>query len=250
MKLKDKVVVITGAGNGIGEGFAHRFSAEGAHIVLVDKDADAVRAVAKATGGLGVGADMTIEDEVVNVVRIAESEHGPVDIWFSNAGISTPRLPGVIPANDEWEGMWHLHVMAHLYAARALLPQMVERGDGYLLQTLSKVAIGTHVSKAAYAVTKHAGLALGEWLAIHYRPRGVKVSCFCPGAMRTPMLLRNDFESDDPKLVNALSPEQTADIVVKGIDSERFLILTNEKDVQPFADRANDFDAWLNSGLV
>jgi short-subunit dehydrogenase len=143
--------------------------------------------------------------------------------------------------------MWRLHVMAHVYAVRAVLPSMLARGDGYLLQTISRVALSAHPGKAAYSVTKHAGLAFGEWLAIHFRPRGVKVSCFCPGAMRTPMLVANDLAEDDPRLAKALSPEAVVDLVVAGIEAERFLILTPDAGLEPLAQRVDDWDAWLAS---
>jgi NAD(P)-dependent dehydrogenase (short-subunit alcohol dehydrogenase family) len=247
LQLRDKVVVITGAGSGIGEGCARRFADGGAHVVLADIMAEEVQAVAMATGGVGLGADMTREEDVRAVASLAESTYGRVDIWFSNAGISSSKRPGEIPADAEWERMWRLHVMAHVYAARAVLPSMLERGDGYLLQTVSRVALAVHPGKAAYSVTKHASLALGEWLAIHYRPRGIKVSCFCPGAMRTPMLLANDLAADDPVLERALSPEQVADLLIAGIAEERFLILTPDASARPLAARATDYEAWLDS---
>jgi short-subunit dehydrogenase len=126
---------------------------------------------------------------------------------------------------------------------------MVERGDGYLLQTVSSVALSTQPDKASYSVTKHAALALGEWLALHYRPRGIKVSCFCPGPMMTRMLLSNDFPTDHPVLEQALTPEQVADLLVRGIDRERFLILTGETDVDALRAKAEDYDEWLNHQL-
>jgi NAD(P)-dependent dehydrogenase (short-subunit alcohol dehydrogenase family) len=247
LQLKDKVVVITGAGSGIGAGCARGFAAEGAHVVLVDIGAAEVQVVAQATGGAGLAADMTREADVRAVASLALSTYGRVDLWFSNAGISSSKRPGQIPGDEEWDRMWRLHVMAHVYAARAVLPSMLGRGDGYLLQTVSRVALAVHPGKAAYSVTKHASLALGEWLAIHYRPRGIKVSCFCPGAMRTPMLLANDFAADDPVLRRALSPEQVAHILVAGIAEERFLILTPDSSVRPLAMRAKDYEAWLDS---
>ncbi len=245
MQLRDKVVVITGAASGVGAGCATRFADEGAHVVLADIQASGVHARAKAIGGVGLAADMTREEDVRALASLAESTYGRIDIWFSNAGISSPRRPGELPDDDEWERMWRLHVMAHVYAARAVLPSMLARGDGYLLQTVSRVALAAHPGKAAYSVTKHASLSLGEWLAIHYRPKGIKVSCFCPGAMKTPMLLANDLARD--RYERALSPEQVADLLVAGIAEERFLILTPDASLQPLAARAADYDAWLDS---
>jgi NAD(P)-dependent dehydrogenase (short-subunit alcohol dehydrogenase family) len=240
------VVVITGAGNGIGEACAHRFTAEGAKVVLADLEGEAVERVTKAVGGVGMAADMTVEDDVNAVATLGRNAYGPIDMWFSNAGVSGPRRPGELLDNDVWQQMWQLHVMAHIYATRAVLPAMLQRGDGYLLQTVSSVALATHPEKAAYSVTKHAGLALGEWLALHHRPRGIKVSCFCPGAMRTRMLLSNELPEESEVLASALTPEQVADLLVAGIDAERFLILTPDASVDAWSARAEDYDGWLN----
>jgi len=246
VRLQGKVVVITGAGGGIGEGFARRFAAEGAQVVLGDL-AERVLAVAAEAGGVGLVGDMTVEADVQALHSLAQETHGRVDIWFSNAGIATPRRPAQIPADDEWDRMWRLHVMAHVFAARAVLPGMLGRGDGYLIQTVSRVALGAHPGKAAYSVTKHASLALGEWLAIQFRQQGVKVSCFCPGAMQTPMLLANLKSDDDPRFANALSPETVADILVRGIEAEKFLITTPDAGTAPLEARVADWDAWLGS---
>lgn len=245
MRLEGRVVVITGAGNGIGRACAHRFRADGAKLVLVDINQDAVDAVAEATGSIGVAADISLEESVGLVVDRARSAVGEIDVWFSNAGISSPRRPGRIPGNDEWERMWKLHVMSHVYAARAVVPSMVARGDGYLLQTVSRVALAAHPGKAAYSVTKHASLAFGEWLAIHLPPRGIKVSCFCPGAMRTDMLLANGFTDDDPTVMAAMAPEDVADLLIDGLDREQFLILTPDACAGLLASKAADYDAWL-----
>ena len=246
MNLAGKVAVITGAGGGIGVGFARRFAAEGARVVLGDIS-EQVLAVASEVGGVGRVGDMTIEADVQALYALAEQTHGRIDIWFSNAGIATPRRPARIPADDEWDRMWRLHVMAHVFASRAVLPTMLERGDGYLIQTVSRVALGAHPGKAAYSVTKHASLALGEWLAIQFRPRGVKVSCFCPGAMQTPMLLANLQSDDDPRYASALTPEAVADILVRGMEAEKFLITTPDAGTAPLEARVADWDAWLGS---
>src|SRR6476646_10207395 len=146
MKLNDKVVVVTGSGNGIGEAFARRFVHEGAKVVVTDIEADA---------------------------DFARRAYGEIDLWFSNAGYSGPPERGDLQTDDVWDLTWHLHVMAHVYAARAVLPSMVARGEGYLLQTASSVALSAQPDTGSYSVTKHAALALAEWLAITYRPKGV-----------------------------------------------------------------------------
>jgi NAD(P)-dependent dehydrogenase (short-subunit alcohol dehydrogenase family) len=245
MKLNDKVVVVTGSGNGIGEAFAHRFAAEGAKVVVTDIDAAAVERVAKAIDSVGLAADITVEDNVRAVADLARRTYGEIDVWYSNAGFAGPRQPGDIQDNSLWELGWNLHVMSHVYAAREVAPSMVERGDGYLLQTASVVALSAQVEKASYSVTKHAALALSEWLAITYRPKGVKVSCFCPGPMLTQMLLSNEFPEDHPVLQMALSPEQVADLLVRGIEAERFLILDSDTSIEALVSKANDYDAWI-----
>lgn len=245
MRLEGKVAVITGAGNGVGAACARRFAAEGARIVLADWEREAVEAVAEDVDGIAVVGDMTREADVQAVAEAANARFGGVDLWFSNAGISGPRAPRELLGDEHWERMWGLHVMAHVYAARVVLPQMIARGHGYLLQTVSSVALSTHPEKAAYSVTKHAGLALGEWLATQHRDQGVAVSCFCPGAMRTRMLASNGFDEGAPIMARAIAPEQVADLLVAGIGREDFLILTPDADVDALAERARDYDGWL-----
>jgi NAD(P)-dependent dehydrogenase (short-subunit alcohol dehydrogenase family) len=245
MKLNEKVVVVTGAGNGIGEAFARRFTSEGAKVVVTDIEEAGLEQVAKSIDSVGLAVDITVEDNVRAVADLARRTYGDIDIWFSNAGVSGPREPGQVQANERWELGWNLHVMSHVYAAREVLPSMVERGDGYLLQTASVVALSAQVAKASYSVTKHAALALAEWLALTYRPQGVKVSCFCPGPMLTRMLLSNDFPPDHPILRSALTPDQVADLLVQGIDRERFLIVDSEDAAAPLAAKARNYDEWI-----
>lgn len=245
MKLKDKVVVVTGSGNGIGEAFAKRFTAEGAKVVVTDIEADGVDRVAKEINSVGLAADITVEANVQAIADLARRTYGRIDVWYSNAGYSGPGQPGDLQDDAIWDLMWPLHVKSHLYAARAVAPEMIERGSGYLIATASSVALSTQAEKVAYSVTKHAALALSEWLAVHYVPKGVKVSCFCPGAMLTRMLLSNDFPADHPIMNIAATPEQVADVLVKGIDSEKFLILLDENDKQALVDKANDYDAYI-----
>jgi short-subunit dehydrogenase len=149
--------------------------------------------------------------------------------------------------NELWEWMWKLHVMSHVYAARAVLPDMVARGEGYLLSTASQVAFATQVEKVAYVSTKSAALALSEWLAVTYRPKGIKVSCLCPGPMLTRMFLSNGFPEDFPAVKMALTPEKVADLVVRAIDREKFLILTHDGTQTTMADKSADYDGWLQS---
>lgn len=247
MELEGKVAVVTGSGHGIGEAIITRFAAAGAKVLVTDIDEQAVERVAEAIGAIGIAADITVESEVQRVAAFAQEELGPVDVWHSNAGLAGPRQIGELQDDTLWDTMWQLHVMSHLYAARAVLPTMLRRGDGYLLATASNTALSLQMEKLAYSVTKRGTLALSEWLAANYRSKGIKVSCFCPGAMRTRMLAANGFAPDSPAMNNAHTPEQVAEIIVDGIRAERFLILTKSEDAQVMADKAADFDVWLDT---
>jgi NAD(P)-dependent dehydrogenase (short-subunit alcohol dehydrogenase family) len=247
VKLQDKVVVITGSGGGIGEACARRFTAEGAKVVVADRDGEGVARVAGAIGSVGLAVDLREEDNVRAVADLARRTYGDIDVWFSNAGVTGPDQPGDLQANGLWETTWKLHVMSHVHAVREVLPSMLERGDGYLLQTASVVALATLPGKAAYAVTKHAALALAEWLAVNYRPRGVKVSCFCPGPMRTPMLLSEGYPPDHPIMQAAATPEDVADRLVQAIDAEQFLVVDSTLGTDSLAGKATDYDGWISA---
>jgi NAD(P)-dependent dehydrogenase (short-subunit alcohol dehydrogenase family) len=245
VELRNKVVVITGSGGGIGEACARRFAAEGASVVVTDIDPRGVDRVSHENGSVGLAGDITDPVTVRAVADLAREAYGDIDIWFSNAGYAGPRQPGELPQDDVWDLSWQLHVMSHVHAAREVLPAMLERGDGYLLQTASLVALATQPDKAAYSVTKHGALALAEWLAISYRSRGIKVSCFCPGAMLTPMLLSNDYPPDHPVLTTAASPEQVADRLVGAISEERFLILDSDMGMDALTAKVADYERWI-----
>jgi NAD(P)-dependent dehydrogenase (short-subunit alcohol dehydrogenase family) len=245
MRLSDKVVVITGSGSGIGAACARRFVAEGAKVVVTDQNAEGVDEVASEIGTVGLAVDISSEDGVIAVAELARRTYGEIDLWFTNAGVSGPRQAFDIQDNDIWQSFWALHVMSHVYAVRAVLPSMLERGDGYLLQTASKVAITSLMDKAAYSVTKHAALALAEWLGANYRSRGIKVSCFVPGAMLTPMLLQDPWPAGHPVFDLAMTPENVASLIVEGIDRERFLIVDAPDTTSELAEKAQDYDAWL-----
>ena len=245
MKLDGKVAVVTGAGNGIGAAIARRFAAEGARVVVTDIEPEGLSRVADEIGAVGLAADITEPASVRAVADLARSRYGEVDVWLSNAGVAGPRQPGDLQDDSLWDLMWRLHVLSHLNAAREVLPSMIARGDGYLVSTASSVALAIQPEKAAYSVTKTAALALAEWLAVQYRPLGVKVSCFYPGPMLTRMLLSNEFAADHPILAQALTPEQVADVVTAGIAAERFLITTQPGAERSLADKAADYDAWI-----
>jgi NAD(P)-dependent dehydrogenase (short-subunit alcohol dehydrogenase family) len=245
MRLEGKVVVVTGAASGIGAAFARRFAAEGAKVVLTDQNAAALDEVAAEIGSVGLACDITAPDSPRAVAELAREAYGEVDVWYSNAGYSGPRSPGELGADEVWELGWQLHVMSHVRAAREVLPSMLERGEGYLLQTASVTAITLQPDKAFYTVSKAGALSLAEWLAATYGPRGIRVSCFCPGAMLTPMLLSNDFPADHPILSTALTPEAVAQLLVEAIEEERFLITDSTIATDVLGAKAADYQGWI-----
>ncbi len=244
MDLKDKVVVVTGGASGIGRALCLRFAAEGPRgLVVADVDGDGAARVAAAAGGLAVTTDVGVEADVAHLVDGATKAYGPIDLFCSNAGIG---LDGGIETPDEgWQRIWGVNFLSHLYGARAVLPGMLERGQGYLLQTVSAAGLLTQIGSAPYAVTKHAALALAEWLAITYGDRGIKVSCLCPQGVRTNLLKGAERSAFAFLLEGAIEPEQVAEAVVAGLAEESFLILPHPEVAEYFRRKANDYDRWL-----
>jgi NAD(P)-dependent dehydrogenase (short-subunit alcohol dehydrogenase family) len=259
MELDDRVVVVTGGASGIGRALCRRFAADGARAVVVaDLAADGARAVAAAinddgsTRSLAVPTDVTRESDIVALVELTETTFGPVDLFCSNAGIA---IGGGAEASDEsWETIWRVNVMAHVFAARAVLPGMIARGEGYLLNTASAAGLLTNLGAAPYSVTKHAAVGLAEWLAITHGDAGIKVSCLCPQGVRTAMLEgglgpTGDQASLPGEVVLAsgdlLEPEAVAEAVVEGLREETFLILPHPEVGEYFRHKAGDYDRWL-----
>jgi len=241
MELKDKVAVVTGGATGIGRALCRRFAREGARVVVADIDEPGAREVAESIEGLAVKTDVSREADLSQLVTQATEAFGRVDLFCSNAGIALDGGPEA--SDDGWERIWKVNVMAHIYAARAVLPQMLERGDGYLLQTASAAGLLTQVGSAPYSVTKHAAVAFAEWLAITYGDQGIKVSCLCPQGVRTNMLERargGAFLRD-----GALDPDRVAGIVVAGLREECFLILPHPEVLEYFRRKSDDYDRWI-----
>lgn len=244
MQVKGKVVVVTGGAGGIGRALCRRFAAEGAKAVVVaDVRAEAAAQVAREIGGLAIEANVAREAELARLVSEATGKYGAIDLFCSNAGVG--GLGGAEASDDRWRRAWEVNVMAHVYAARAVLPAMVERGEGYLLQTVSAAGLLTLVGSAPYSVTKHAALAFAEWLSITYGDRGIKVSALCPLGVRTDMLLGGEFGDLPFLLETALEPERIAEEVVKGLSEETFLILPHPDVAEYFRRKAGDYDRWL-----
>lgn len=243
MKVAGKVVVVTGAANGIGEALARRFATDGAAAVVVaDRDADRLDAVARSIGALAVPCDVTDPEQVEALVETAWRDAGPVDLFCSNAGIFV--FGGVEVADDQWRRILDVNVMAHIWAARALLPRMIERGGGYLLQTASAAGLLTQLGSAPYSITKHAAVALAEWISITHAEQGIKVSVLCPQAVATNMTA--GIPSGGVAGVDGmLAPEQVADAVVEGLADERFLILPHPEVAEYFHRKGDDYERWI-----
>ena len=244
MQLKDKVIVVTGGANGIGAALCRRFAKEGARgVAVADLDEAGARGVAEEIEGLAVTTDVSREADIVELVRKTTEAFGPIDLFCSNAGIAPG---GGIEADDAaWQRIWQINYMAHVYAARAVLPSMLERGKGYLLQTASAAGLLTEFVSVTYPVTKHAAVALAEWLAITYGDRGIGVSCLCPQGVRTNMLMESSGPLRDLLLSGAVEPDEVADCVVEGLAEEQFLILPHPQVAEYFVRKADDYDRWL-----
>jgi len=243
MELNGKVIIITGAASGIGAALARRFTQEKpAALYLVDRDGDGAAAVAAEIGAQARRVDVSCEDEIVALVRSVEAERGRIDLFCSNAGILT--MGGAETSDADWQRMWSINVMAHVYAARAVLPGMIARGGGYLLHTASAAGLLTQLGSASYSVTKHAAVAFAEWLAITHGEQGIQVSLLCPQAVRTAML--GDFSDGGVAGVDGvIEPAALAEVVIEGLRDERFLILPHPEVAEYFRRKATDYDRWL-----
>ncbi|HEY4809742.1 MAG TPA: SDR family oxidoreductase [Solirubrobacteraceae bacterium] len=250
MDLHDKHVVVTGGAGGIGRALVRRFVAEDARgVVIADRQLEGASALAQELGEktLAVRFDAGREQSVNDLIATATEAYGPIDIFISNAGIGGAG-GGPEAADEAWDEAWRVNVMAHVWASRALLPQMRERGDGYLINTASAAGLLTQVSSLIYSVTKHAAVSLAEWLAIEYADDGVRVSCICPQGVRTPMLEEGMQEAAAAAALTAgglIEPEDVADAVVAGIEAERFLILPHENVAEFMARKGSDPERWI-----
>jgi NAD(P)-dependent dehydrogenase (short-subunit alcohol dehydrogenase family) len=244
MEVADRVVVVTGGARGIGRALARRFASAGAEIVVVaDVDPDGAWTVAREIGGMAIRCDVSSETEVAQLVEKVNIAKGRIDIFCSNAGIAVgggPETP-----NDEWQRIWEVNVMAHVFVARHVLPGMLARKEGYLLGTVSAAGLLNHIFAAPYGVTKAAALSLFEWLAIAHGGEGIRVSCLCPQGVKTDMLAAERRLGLEFLTENALEPDQVAETVLQGIRDERFLILPHPEVAEYFNRKAADYDRWL-----
>jgi len=248
VNLNDKVAVVTGGAGGIGRALCERFLAEGARAVaVVDLDAATAQSVADALGpaAIGLGADVGDEASLIAAVQTVESRVGPIDLMVSNAGVGT--MQGIDAPTDAWQQIWDVNVMAHVFAARAVIPGMVARGEGYLLNTASAAGLLTNIGDAPYSVTKHAAVGFAEWLAITYGDDGIKVSCLCPQGVNTNMVRQAASSSAGGVVVaqGLIEPEAVADAVIAGLAAETFLILPHPEVSEYVQRKAADPDRWI-----
>ncbi len=242
MELKGKTVVITGAAGGIGRAMARRFAKEAPRrIICADLDEPGAMATAAEIGGRGFATDVSKEAEIVSLIEAVEAEEGPIDLFCSNAGIG---IGGGAEAPDEsWTRIWEINVMAHVWAARALVPLMAARGGGYLLNTASAAGLLSQIGSAPYAVTKHAAVGLAEWLAITHGDQGIKVSVLCPQAVRTAMTAGNP--DGVASIDGMMEPEEVAEACVAAIATEKFLILPHPEVLDYMRRKTADYDRWI-----
>ena len=254
MELTDRVAVVTGGGSGIGRGLVRRFVADGARgVVAADLNADAVQTLADELGerALGLACDVTDDEQVGRLIEQATEAFGPIDLFCANAGIGTGQ--GLDAADEVWDATWAVNVRAHILAARRLVPEWLERGEGYWMSTASAAGLLTQIGDAPYSVTKHAAVAFAEWLAVTFGARGLRVSCLCPMGVNTAMLQTGLAEEGSEGLGvrvvaaagQVLEPEDVADVVVEALREERFLVLPHPEVLEFLRRKSSDVDRWI-----
>jgi NAD(P)-dependent dehydrogenase (short-subunit alcohol dehydrogenase family) len=250
MELANRIAIVTGGASGIGRGLVERFHADGAkHVVVVDRDEAGAKAVADTVGGTGVAVDVADEDAIRDLVESVERDQGPIDLFVSNAGYVT--IGGLEAPVEDLQRMWEVHVLSHLYAARACIPKMAERGEGYLLSTASAAGLLSQFGSLHYALTKHAAVALAEWIAITHGHQGIKVSVLCPQAVQTNIGANSpdrDKMNTGPGVASSdgvLQPEDVAQVVVDALREERFHVLPHPEVAEYVKRKGADVDRWI-----
>lgn len=246
MKLKGKVAVVTGGASGIGEALCRCFVKAGAKgVVAVDLNLEGAQRVADDIGAVAMQADVSKEEDILRVIEDTEKQFGDIDLFCSNAGIGLRDGPTAASApNEGWQKIWEINVMAHVYAARALLPKMLARGDGYLFSTASAAGLLSQIGSAPYSVTKHAAVAFAESLAITHGDEGIKVTVLCPQAVRTGMT-RGSSNGGVAGVDGLLEADVVADCCLQAIDEEKFLVLPHPEVLKYMQRKTSDYDRWL-----
>lgn len=240
MEVTGKIVVVTGGGGGIGEALCRRFAREGAKAVVVaDVNEAAAKAVAADIKGAGIACDVSREGDIIRLVQFTEETYGPIDLYCSNAGIVV--IGGVEAPNEGWQRIWEVNVMAHIYAGRAVIPGMIQRGGGALMITASAAGLLSQIGSTPYSVTKHAAVGLAESIAITYGEQGIKVFALCPQAVRTAMAGDGDVAALD----GLMDPAVLAEAVIAGFREEKFLILPHPEVKTYMQRKTADYDRWL-----
>ena len=241
MELKDKIIVVTGGASGIGREMCRRFAREGAKKVIVaDLNGEGAAAVAAEFGGHSMDVDVRNESEIIELINSTETQFGPIDLFCSNAGIGIGK--NIDEPDEVWQTIWEVNTMAHVWAARHLVPLMIARGGGYLLNTSSAAGLLNQIGSVTYAVTKHAAVALAEWLSITYGDQGIKVSVLCPQAVRTAMTARGAGVAGVDGMIE---PESAVEAVVETLREEKFLVLPHPEVAEYMKRKAADYDRWL-----
>ncbi|WP_171211921.1 SDR family oxidoreductase [Ruegeria sp. HKCCA5426] len=242
MEIEGQIVVVTGAASGIGKALAAAFAAAGAKsVVCADLNLPGAEETANQIGGVAIKADVSKEDDIAALIDRTETEVGPIGIFCSNAGILS--IGGPETDNDIWQGMWEVNVMSHIWAARHVVPRMIERGGGYLLNTASAAGLLNQVGSMAYGVTKHAAVGAAEWLAFTYRDQGIGVSLLCPQAVRSEMT--RGHEDGVASQDGMLEAEPVAEACLQAIRDETFLILPHPEVLGYMRNKTDNYDRWL-----
>ncbi|WP_153799987.1 SDR family oxidoreductase [Foetidibacter luteolus] len=239
MKPQGKVIVVTGGASGIGLAMAKRFISDGATVIISDINEKALLEKAAETGATPIIANVAKEEDVKALVDKATAQFGRIDVFVSNAGVA--RFGEVDASEKEWEFSWHVNVMSQVYAAKYVLPQMLERGEGYLVNTASAAGLLMEFHSVLYSTTKHAAIGLAEWLAATYKERGIRVTVVCPGPVRTPMAAGVAAMQED-----ALEAEELVDMVVKAMDEERFMVSSHEKIWKLYQVKGQDYEKYID----
>ncbi|NNE53054.1 MAG: SDR family oxidoreductase [Sulfitobacter sp.] len=242
MDIQGKICVITGAASGIGRALCLAFKHAGAaEVVCVDMNGEGVAETAEMVGGAAFTVDVSNEDQIKKMIDTVEREIGPIDLFWSNAGIAVGG--GMETPNADWQRVWEVNVMSHVWAARHLVPLMAARGGGYLLNTASAAGLLNQIGSASYGVTKHAAVGLAEWIAMTHGDEGIKVSVLCPQAVRTEMT--RGHEDHVAAIDGMMEPEPVAQICIEAIKEETFLILPHEEVREYMKNKVADYDRWI-----